>query len=171
AQRLTRRHGLVRHPIGDHVVVDLLIARYLDELYATLAPVAERLHPVARPGLVLGFDVLIVRKVAVALGEAEAVGVLVHESIDAQVARIAERTPDPLPVSRFAHEAVAVVDLRTKVIEMPPGAILTVEVHGGERRHTELGDAAARVEIAVHLDLRDLARPDLELIRPCHAFA
>src|SRR5262249_10833883 len=37
--------------------------------------------------------------------------------------------------------------------------------HGGERRHAELGNSAARKEIAVDLDLGSLAGADLELVR------
>src|SRR4029079_4957129 len=44
-------------PEPRNIVVDLALRRYLIELDGTLAPVADRFHPQARPALVLGLEI------------------------------------------------------------------------------------------------------------------
>ena len=62
---------LLGQPVGDDVVVDLVVGRDLDQLHHALAPVAERLDPEAGP-LVVADAVQIVVEDAVALQQAEA---------------------------------------------------------------------------------------------------
>src|SRR5215472_1049662 len=106
-----------RHPVRDDIVVDLLVAGDLHQLHAARSPVTERLHPVAWPPLVLVLTVQVAGEVALALDEAKASRPVIHETIDPQLSRVAERTPDPLSVTGLRHQAVAVVHLRSIVVE------------------------------------------------------
>ena len=119
---LHRRAG---HPVTDDVVVDLLVDRNLHELNSAVPPVPARLYPVARARLEARFAVLVVIEVAVTLDEAEALRILVDEAADAQLLGIRQRPPQPLSGAGLGHQAVAVVHLGTKIIEMSSGMIFT----------------------------------------------
>ena len=121
--------------------------------------------------MILSFHVLVTVEIALALNQTEAARIFVHETIDPQFARIAQRTPDPFPVTGFRHEADAVVNLRTVVVKASRGALLAVEKHGREWGHAELADGATQVELAMHFDLSDGTGSNLELIRAGHALA
>ena len=75
------------------VAVSAVTGDGLPELRAALAPVTERLDPVAGPTLEVRDRVLVVTEVPIALNQAEAVRLLVHEPVDAQLTRIAQGSP------------------------------------------------------------------------------
>src|SRR3981081_2109109 len=97
----------IRNLICNDIVLDFIVLRNLYELDATLAPVAQRLDPIARAQVKIRLDVLVMSRIAIALHQAEAAGMLVHEPIDAQRVRIHQRTPGPLPRSGLGLQSVA----------------------------------------------------------------
>src|SRR4029077_9927708 len=74
-------------------------------------------------------------------------------------------------MSGLGHEAVAVVNLRSIVIETTTDAILAVEEHRRQRCDPQLADGAARIQRAMHLNLGGGAGTDLKLVRARHALA
>ena len=64
--------------------------------------------------------ILVVRKIAIALDQPKTTRLLVHEAVDAQLAGLFERSPQPLAGAGLRHEAVAVMHLRAIVIEAEP---------------------------------------------------
>ena len=79
AQRLSDLGHLLRHPVGDDVVVDVGARGDLDDLDAAGVPSALGHDPHARPPLLLRLEVLIVVGVPIALDEAEAKGWLTRD--------------------------------------------------------------------------------------------
>ena len=144
--------------------MNLLIARDLHQLDATLAPSPKRLHPVARTQLVLRLEIAELPRIALALDEAEAARVLVNEAVHAQLTRIGERAPQPLSLAGLRKQAIAVVHLGAVVIEAPAGGVRTVEKHRGQGRDFQLCDRATQIQ-RQYLDQRDSPGSDCK-IRP-----
>src|SRR5262245_44684073 len=88
--------GRFRTPVADNVVVDLCLARNLDQMDGTCPPVAGWFDPDTRPGLEARFKVLIGAKVPFALEQAEAAGIDVLECTDLKVLRIGKRSAELL---------------------------------------------------------------------------
>ena len=115
-----------------------------------------RLDPQRRPAIVLRFGVLEVRKIALALQQAEALRALVDERGYLQGRRVCERPPDPL--------AVAVQDLQS--VRVVHGVAIVVEartIRGVEQEHrrqwrdAESTELYARKQRSVDVDDRLVA--------------
>jgi hypothetical protein len=107
-------------------------------------------------------------EVAVALQQAEAARVAVHEHVEAQVARVQQRPPDPFAAAGPQRQAVGVVDFRAPV----PGhaaVVLAHLVHAGARGDAEPLDRLARVQRAVDVHQQHVAIGDGEAVGAGHA--
>ena len=160
--------GLLRLPIGDDVVVGLVRGRDLDELDAPLAPLADRLDPVARPLVVMRLEVLVVLEDPVALHQAEAARVGVDEGRDRLPGRVAQRTPDPLARAGMDEQPVGIVQLGPEIVRR--GAARSrprryIEVRGAR---PTIGELAPREQRRGDVEGRRLARLDVEPVGAGH---
>src|SRR5262249_3846014 len=96
------------------------VRRNLHELNAPLAPVPQRLDPVAWPQVEVRLGVLVMSRISIALHKTEAVRVLVHEPVDAQRVWVDQRAPRPLAGSGLCLEAVTVMYFGAVIVKMPP---------------------------------------------------
>ena len=95
--RIAGSVGIGGPPIGNNVVVDLLLAGYLHQMNAAVTPRPKRFNPCARTPLVLGFEVSKVRKRPRPLNEAKTPQVLDDELADLEATGIRQGTPDDSP--------------------------------------------------------------------------
>src|SRR6516164_8006765 len=84
---------LPRPPERYNVVVDLLLARNLDQRDLTISPIADRLDPQTWPPFVVRLEVLVDAKITLALQQAKTTWVDVGKGTNLQIQRIGERTP------------------------------------------------------------------------------
>ncbi len=68
-----------------------------------------------------------------------------------------------MPVARLHHQSITVMDLRTKIVESPPGEIASVKKHRSQGSDAELADSASRIQGAIDFDLGNGAGSDIEL--------
>src|SRR3546814_18770711 len=80
-----------------------------------------------------------------------------------QLARIAERPPDPFAGGALHEQAVGIVHLRTEVVEAAD-IPLAVQKHSGERRQTELRDILSQKQMHLHRHPGGIARGYLKPI-------
>ena len=106
---------ILRHPIGDDVIVDFVARRDLYELHGTFAPIATGLDPYARTLVVKRAVVLVLAKPALALEKAEALRMRIEKCARLNGKRIVERPPNPLASPRPNAEPIAIVDLRPPI--------------------------------------------------------
>ena len=112
------------------------------------------------PALEQRLRVFVVRGLAIALHQPEAVRIGRAERGDEQPARIDERTPDPFAGAGVDRQAVRIVDLGPVVVATR--LVLAEREHAGQRRDAELGDRLARKDSCGHLHHGVDARRDHE---------
>src|SRR6185437_2414497 len=148
-QGLTACDRRARYPIGDDIVVDLVVRRDFHELHRALAPLAQRLDPNAGTTVIKSAIILIVVEVAIALNEAEALRIGIVEGIGLHLRWIVERPPYALALARPKRQAVAVVDFGPPILATAR-IVLAVPEHAGERRDPQSLDRISREKIHVH---------------------
>ena len=157
----SRRHRARRPPVGDDVVVDLVVRRDLDEHDVPLAPGADRLDPDARLAVELAGQVLVGLEALLALDEAEAARAGVGEGADLEQPRRVQRPPQPFVRAVPHREAVGVVDGEAVVVVL--AVVLGVEEeHRGQGREAEVGDLVAGEDRRLDVDLGDVPGPQGE---------
>src|SRR5579885_2806234 len=144
-QRCSRLDRLLRDPVRDDVVVDLGIARDLDQLDGPASPIALGLDPEAGARFETLDRILILTEVRFALDEAEAFRVLVEEVADAQPLRIEQGARDPLVIAPVHQDRVAVMHLGANIDEGPVFG-LAVQEHRVDGSEAKLPDVEPRVK-------------------------
>ena len=162
-RRLARLRLLLRHPVGDDVVVDVGVGWNLHQLHRAVAPVALRADPDAGAEVGARLQVLVVLEVAVALEQAETARVVHLQRVHLQRVRVVERPPQPLTRIEVQQQPVRVVHLGTEVDGRLQG-VLAVEEHAGERRDAQHRDRAPQKHTRLHMHHRLVAGFDREAI-------
>ncbi len=106
-------------------------------------------------------------EIPVPLHEAEAFELTHGERRGERLARVDERTPDPLAVAGRDHESVGVVHFGAEVRAM--GLILTERIHAREGRDAERGDLAAQEQAHAHVHHGLGAGMNIELVGAARA--
>src|SRR6185437_8583388 len=157
--------GLFRGTPERHYVVHRLVGgRDLDQHHPALAPRGFGLHPAVRAPVVEDTVVLVLREAPLPLHQTESVRILIDVGIDAQHARVCERTPDPLAGPGVHLQPVGIVDLRAPVV-VHAVIVLADQEHAGAGRDTEALDFLARVEGGVDIHDQRIGDVDDEPVR------
>ena len=155
-------------PEGYQVIVALAVCRDLDQHHRAGAPIAYRFYPHAGTQFVARVEILVVGEIAIALHEAEALGIVIDEARNAQPLGIDHRSPQPLAGTGQHHEAIGVMHRWTKVIDLDP-IVGGEEKHAGQRREADGGERGARIERQIDIDDGIDAGSDGESIGADHA--
>ena len=141
----------------------LAFDRDLDQHHRSLAPVRVRADPDRWPTLVERARVLVVVELAVALHQAEALRILVHEGRKLQRGRVVQRPPQPVVGAGQHLQPVAVVDGGAVVVGHVPvrGA---EPVHRGQRRDPHVVEITPGEQRHAGADAGVFARRDRELV-------
>ena len=134
-------------PEGDDVVPGLLTGGEFDEAYTALAKAFDGLDPDGGAKVVVGFEILKVFEVAVALAKAKAFQFGHFKEAEAHVATVVEGTPESGAAFDFDLEAIGVVDFGAEVVGFRVG-VLAVPEHGGEGGEAEHFHGFADIEAA-----------------------
>ena len=154
---LARLRQILRRPEGDDVVVGLIRGRDLHQLDAAFAPVALRLDPAARAQIVTVVEIPVLTKLAAALQQTEAFRVLYGKGRDSQMARIVQRTPDPLAIAGMDRQTVGIMQRRT-IVHYRRRLIRPVKEHTGQRRDAQLAHFIAQIDFCLHVNIGVFAR-------------
>ena len=130
---------LFRSPISNDVVMNFVGGRDFDKLHRTLAPIANRLYPNARPLLIERAVVLIGTELTFPLEEAEALWIEVDKRAGLHAQGIVQRTPNSFSAASPDAEPVAIVNFRPPIERHSP-VVLAIPEHAGERRNSDAFD-------------------------------
>ncbi len=137
-------------PERDDIIVGLAPRRQLEQGDRTRSPWPLRFDPQARALLIKDAVVLIMIEIAIALKEAETLGIVVRKAVGDGMRRIVERPPYPFARAGQKGQPVAVVDFGAPVGRLVAIA-LAIPEHRGERGKAKPFDILAQRERQAHV--------------------